>query len=901
MANLLDQASIVLTPTAYDNGKVLCAKPSEAPYGDFDFSRNSAATRVNAQGLVENVQILSSNLVQNGDFSEEGVQEVSNGSFSQEGVQQIVNGSFDTDTNWNKASGVTISDGKANAAFGSSGNILRQSLVTFDANKTYKYEFTISNYVSGNLKFASFIGAVNESGNGTYVGYGKPNGTGVNNMILFGSFEGSIDNCSVREVGQNWTLATGWSIGEDKATYDGLSGTQQIISGGASVVPQIGKTYKVSFNVLEQGSGANSAFFGGVLFSSANLAVGSYVFYVTATSTNRFGIFGRNGSVFSITNISVKEVGMDWDLDANWSIAEDKAVSDGSVNGFIRTSTNLFESGKTYKVGMTVSNMTTGRITYPYDGGGGTYVYTNGDFSQTYYADDTNRCWIYGSNGFDGSITNISVIEITDDTNLPRISYENFSYQDALGSELVTNGDFATDSDWIKSSQTTISNGSANILSTDGSFQFLQQNGYTSSQGKEVSVTINVTDVQSGQLKVSFAGGANNINIPNTVGKHTIYIVNDGTIGVFSIGRVGGVTDIRIDNVSVKEYLGQEVVPDSGCGSWLFEPQSTNLITYSEDFSGWASNFTSLTSGFNSPDGASGATLLSGDGVNVYPNISRSAGAAGDVSYSVFVKKELSDEIALRLQGTDVGGVGNVNAVYTYTFSTNSFAIVSAGVAESFSAQPLVDGWIRLQLNFTSTTITACRIYPAYGTASTDGVYIWGAQLEALPYATSYIPTEGSTVTRNQDVCNNGGSLATINSTEGVLYAEIAALANDGTKRYISLSDGSNSNDVRLYFDTNGYISVLSKVGGSTQVFLQSNAYTQTDFNKVAFKYKENDFALWINGVEVGTDNLGSVNAANTLNELAFFGNNLPFFGKTKCLAVFPYLTDQELTELTTI
>ena len=89
MANLLQKASIVLTPTAYDDGKVLCAKPSEAPYGDFDFSRNSAATRVNAQGLVENVQILSSNLVQNGDFSEEGVQEISNGSFSQEGVEEM--------------------------------------------------------------------------------------------------------------------------------------------------------------------------------------------------------------------------------------------------------------------------------------------------------------------------------------------------------------------------------------------------------------------------------------------------------------------------------------------------------------------------------------------------------------------------------------------------------------------------------------------------------------------------------------------------------------------------------------------------------------------------------------------------------------------------------------------
>ena len=91
MSNLLDKASIILTPTAYNNGEALCVKPSDGS-GDFDFSRNSAATRVNAQGLVENVQILSSNLVQNGDFSEEGSEEVSNGSFSQEGSELITNG-----------------------------------------------------------------------------------------------------------------------------------------------------------------------------------------------------------------------------------------------------------------------------------------------------------------------------------------------------------------------------------------------------------------------------------------------------------------------------------------------------------------------------------------------------------------------------------------------------------------------------------------------------------------------------------------------------------------------------------------------------------------------------------------------------------------------------------------
>ena len=114
MANLLDQASIVLTPTAYDDGKVLCAKPSEAPYGDFDFSRNSAATRVNAQGLVENVQILSSNLVQNGDFSEEG-------------VELITNGNFDTDSDWIKGAGWSISGGTANCD-GTTSDTIRQNI-----------------------------------------------------------------------------------------------------------------------------------------------------------------------------------------------------------------------------------------------------------------------------------------------------------------------------------------------------------------------------------------------------------------------------------------------------------------------------------------------------------------------------------------------------------------------------------------------------------------------------------------------------------------------------------------------------------------------------------------------------------------------------------------------------
>ena len=99
--NLLDKASILLTPTAYNDGSMLSVKPENGD-GDFTFSRGSAATRVNAQGLVENVQIISSELV-------------SNGNFSQEGSELVTNGDFVTDSDWVKGTGWSISDGKLNA------------------------------------------------------------------------------------------------------------------------------------------------------------------------------------------------------------------------------------------------------------------------------------------------------------------------------------------------------------------------------------------------------------------------------------------------------------------------------------------------------------------------------------------------------------------------------------------------------------------------------------------------------------------------------------------------------------------------------------------------------------------------------------------------------------------
>ena len=74
-----------------------------------------------------------------------------------------------------------------------------------------------------------------------------------------------------------------------------------------------------------------------------------------------------------------------------------------------------------------------------------------------------------------------------------------------------------------------------------------------------------------------------------------------------------------------------------------------------------------------------------------------------------------------------------------------------------------------------------------------------------------------------------------------------------------------------------------------------------TDFNKIAFKYKQNNFSLYVNGVQVDTDTSGVVPSSNTLNVLNFskgVGGN--FYGKVKSVVVFKEaLTNDELEGLT--
>ena len=303
------------------------------------------------------------------------------------------------------------------------------------------------------------------------------------------------------------------------------------------------------------------------------------------------------------------------------------------------------------------------------------------------------------------------------------------------------------------------------------------------------------------------------------------------------------------------------------CPSLLLEPSRTNLVQ-SEYFGAWSIiGSPTITSNYGtSPEGLQNSTRIEGvDGDRIYIGIS---GSSATYTYSIYAKG--SGDIKLR----DNSGSYNLNI----SLSSN---------------------WQRYDYSFTAS-FTNIQIQ----IDSTTDAEIWGAQLEEGSYPTSYIPNHsGGSVTRGVDSCTGAGDSSTFNSTEGVLYAEISALEDLGTaRRYISLSDGSSNNDLRLYFNNSvGTIVALSKVGGVTQFSMFGGGYDLTEAHKIAVKYKVNDFALWIDGVEVDTDSSGLVNAPNTFDELAFNGNGLPFFGKAKQVLTFnTALSDADLATLTT-
>jgi len=321
------------------------------------------------------------------------------------------------------------------------------------------------------------------------------------------------------------------------------------------------------------------------------------------------------------------------------------------------------------------------------------------------------------------------------------------------------------------------------------------------------------------------------------------------------------------------------------CPSLLLEPQRSNLNDQSEYFNGWSQASATVTdNAIISPEGVQNGSLVECTSGRIQKNISLTSGSTYVIS--LFAKAN-GDYFSVQvLDGT--------NPATLFNLSTES---TSDSNGATSTIEEFGNGWYRCTMKFTSAYTGATTIRGITST-DTNGVYVYGWQIEQGSYPTSYIPTYGSSVTRSADSCYKTGISSLIGQTEGTLFIE--ASSDEGGFRTFSVSDGSISNRFTIAFDSTSSIKCIPVFSGTVGSQL-STTYT-SGINKVAITYGDSDYALFVNGTKISTGVLGSFNSDLDKVEFAQGNGGNAFFGTSQQAILFTSkLTDDEAIELTTL
>ena len=405
-------------------------------------------------------------------------------------------------------------------------------------------------------------------------------------------------------------------------------------------------------------------------------------------------------------------------------------------------------------------------------------------------------------------------------------------------------------------------------------------------------VDYGVTNVGSGwyRFSLTFVVGSNfnHSFVQGYSGGSTIY-VGDVTKGFYAYGAQLEAGLVATDYIETGASTAQAGILEdmprldysggASCPSLLLEPQRSNLITHSEYFGGYF-NVTEINLSYNyaiSPDGTLNANKVT------FPSTSNSMYKSG-LSYS----GTHSISFWYKGEGSNVGKTFDVRLQGT-SANQNIDVTLESGW-KRFEAQS--DGLQILEItNRSATTIGA------------GSLLLYGFQIEAGSYPTSYIPTYGSSVTRSEDVCGATGLSSVIGQTQGVIFMDFIWSNSSPTGGdYALMVYGANTADF-VSLNANGNTNqMLVYAGGSAVAAIGGGSFVVGQRYKIALVYSENYFAYYINGVLKGTDTSGAVP-----NNLQSVRTETPFglktsSQKTQQLVFFPTaLTDSECIALTTI
>ena len=317
----------------------------------------------------------------------------------------------------------------------------------------------------------------------------------------------------------------------------------------------------------------------------------------------------------------------------------------------------------------------------------------------------------------------------------------------------------------------------------------------------------------------------------------------------------------------------------------LIEPASTNLCKQSEDINtSWTpTSATPTQSTETTPDGDTTNKYIklvddgsTGTGqVRIIQSITVSANTK--YTASVFLK---ADQLTFARLGA-FNYDGSTDAFQYFELSGDgSLGTPDAGI-ENSKIEAYPNGWYRCSITWTNATdpsgfafgvnlansISTFEV-PLDGTSS---VFVWGAQLEESPIATSYIPTTTGAVTRVKDDTYLTSASSLIGQTEGTLFVEVDWQGTGQDQVIFDISDGSNNNRLAIYNDDSPVELRMIARANSVQLTQQGASSTAfTGIQKIAFAYKTNDFELYRNGSSISTDTSGSLASLATLTNVDF-------------------------------
>jgi hypothetical protein len=329
---------------------------------------------------------------------------------------------------------------------------------------------------------------------------------------------------------------------------------------------------------------------------------------------------------------------------------------------------------------------------------------------------------------------------------------------------------------------------------------------------------------------------------------------------------------------------------NGSCPSLLVEPQRTNLILRSDEFDNayWTKlaigGTISLTPNYsNSPSG-----ILNADRLLV-----NTVGSAALATSPIVVTNAVSYTMSMYIKS-------NTASSYVYQLRDGYSGVVSSNLT-------ITPTWQRFTLTFTSIGTLAELQLRTLVVGASD-ISIWGAQLEASSYATSYIPTVASTVTRNADVISKTGISSLIGQTEGTFFTEFnynGIIDNTTSRKIISLNDGTSNNLIDAYIQQ-GFTTLQARLrnGGVGIGSITSSALSSGNY-KVAYAYKNSDFVLYINGTQIGSVSSGTISFSSPVGIVQIGDGEAlsdQFGGLIKSAQLYKTrLTNAELAQLTTL